>query len=418
MLGMFNSVKPYVVPKPKVDVPRPDNAVFRLHYKLTVAVLLVGTILVSSYGYIDSSGSAIQCMMDKGVGVPGTVINRYCWIMSTFTLPKHFEGEIGEDFIHHGVGPHGDDDERIYHAYYQWVPLMLFFQAICFYAPHWIWKQCDNGKIKNVIVGLNKVIDDEDARADRIKLVAGYMRERMQLRGEHRNWAIKFFLCECLNLINVVGQIILTDNFLGGEFTTYGTQVLHFPYENPENRVDPMSRIFPRMTKCIFHKYGGSGTIQRFDALCVLGMNILNEKIYIVLWFWFVILAVITAVNLVVRAMQLFCPTTRQRFVKLETRGFLGRNVDREDVEKVVSQMSYSDFLIFYYLAQSMDKKNFGDLIRYMSNEDPLFSQRRRGSTQSNSSDEEKGNMNGFSRADTLRSSAMFKMKNLRKSLS
>ena len=57
-----------------------------------------------------------------------------------------------------------------------------------------------------MIVGLNKVIDDEDARADRIKLVAGYMRERMQLRGEHRNWAIKFFLCECLNLINVVGQ--------------------------------------------------------------------------------------------------------------------------------------------------------------------------------------------------------------------
>ena len=40
----------------------------------------------------------------QGVGVPGTVINRYCWIMSTFTLPKHFEGEIGEDFIHHGVG--------------------------------------------------------------------------------------------------------------------------------------------------------------------------------------------------------------------------------------------------------------------------------------------------------------------------
>ena len=67
------------------------------------------------------------------------------------------------------------------------------------------------------------------------------------------------------------------------------------------------------VAQCIFHKYGGSGTIQRFDALCVLGMNILNEKIYIVLWFWFVILAVITAVNLVVRAMQLFCPTTRQR---------------------------------------------------------------------------------------------------------
>ena len=57
----------------------------------------------------------------------------------------------------------------------------------------------------------------------------------------------------------------------------------------------------------------------------------------------------------------------------METRGYLGRNVNQQDVERVVSQMSYSDFLIFYFLAQAMDKKNFGDLIREMANEDPRF---------------------------------------------
>ena len=55
--------------------------------------------------------------------------------------------------------------------------------------------------------------------------------------------------------------------------------MIRFSNMDAEDRVDPMSRVFPRMTKCIFHKYGGSGTIQRFDALCVLGMNILNEKV-------------------------------------------------------------------------------------------------------------------------------------------
>ena len=40
----------------------------------------------------------------------------------------------------------------------------------------------------------------------------------------------------------------------------------------PEERVDPMSKVFPRMTKCNFHKYGGSGTIEVIDALCVLSM--------------------------------------------------------------------------------------------------------------------------------------------------
>ena len=33
------------------------------------------------------------------------------------------------------------------------------------------------------------------------------------------------------------------------------------------------------MTKCHFGLYGGSGTLQKFDALCVLGMNIINEKV-------------------------------------------------------------------------------------------------------------------------------------------
>jgi hypothetical protein len=48
-----------------------------------------------------------------------------------------------------------------------------------------------------------------------------------------------------------------------------------------------------QMTKCTFYKFGGSGTIQRFDSLCVLSMNIVNEKIYIFLWFWFIILETI-----------------------------------------------------------------------------------------------------------------------------
>ena len=80
-----------------------------------------------------------------------------------------------------------------------------------------------------------------------------------------------------------------------------------------ENRIDPMSRVFPRVTKCTFHKYGGSGTIQNLDALCVLGMNILSEKIYVFLWFWLIILSIVTGLNLLQRAFQLCFPTVRDR---------------------------------------------------------------------------------------------------------
>lgn len=74
------------------------------------------------------------------------------------------------------------------------------------------------------------------------------------------------------------------DTFLGGAFLTYGIEVIKFAQQNQENRTDPMVIVFPRVTKCTFHKFGPSGSIQRHDALCVLALNILNEKIYIFLW--------------------------------------------------------------------------------------------------------------------------------------
>jgi hypothetical protein len=51
------------------------------------------------------------------------------------------------------------------------------------------------------------------------------------------------------------------------------------------------------MTKCTFHKFGPTGTIQKFDGLCILPVNIINEKIYFFLWFWFIFLAITTAVQ-------------------------------------------------------------------------------------------------------------------------
>ena len=60
------------------------------------------------------------------------------------------------------------------------------------------------------------------------------------------------------------------------------------------------------MTKCTFHKFGPSGTVEKFDGLCVLPLNIINEKIYVFLWFWFIILTVITGMQVIYRLVLCF----------------------------------------------------------------------------------------------------------------
>ncbi|KAF0289297.1 Innexin inx2 [Amphibalanus amphitrite] len=90
-----------------------DNIVFRLHYKATKPLLLVCCILVTSKQYI---GDPIDCTFG---GVNDKVMDTYCWIHSTLTVPSRaFGKQIGEHIPHPGVVTPEEGDELKYHKYY------------------------------------------------------------------------------------------------------------------------------------------------------------------------------------------------------------------------------------------------------------------------------------------------------------
>jgi len=141
---------------------------------------------------------------------------------------------------------------------------------------------------------------DESTKKDQIGVIVKYFRLH---RGTHVGYALKYFACEVLNFVNVLLQIYILDAFLGYEFSTYGLDVVNYS-EQPGmqfDRPDPMHKLFPKVTKCTFHKYGPSGSIEKKDGLCVLSLNIINEKIFIVVWFWLVVVACVTGVFLLYR---------------------------------------------------------------------------------------------------------------------
>ena len=69
--------------------------------------------------------------------------------------------------------------------------------------------------------------------------------------------------------------------------------------------------MFPKVTKCTFNKYGPSGTVERTDHLCVLAINIINEKIYVFLWFWFFTLTAWTALHMLLRLVTIISTSFR-----------------------------------------------------------------------------------------------------------
>ena len=98
--------------------------------------------------------------------------------------------------------------------------------------------------IINLVLDMNVPIVDGDQKADRKKVLVDYFVEH---RDGHDFYAFKFFFCEFLNLVNGIGQMFFMNFFLGGEFTTYGSDVIAMTELEQEQRTDPLSRVFPKV---------------------------------------------------------------------------------------------------------------------------------------------------------------------------
>jgi len=124
------------------------------------------------------------------------------------------------------------------------------------------------------------------------------------------------------------------------------------------NRRDPMMKVFPRLTKCTFHHYGPSGTVNKKDALCILGLNIINEKIYVTLWFWLVILACLTAVYLIYVVAIVAVPGLRRSMV---TRKARADHIDQ--AYHLVTNASTGDWFMIFLVSRNMDSTMYNIFI-------------------------------------------------------
>jgi len=361
MLGIFSGLKDYVPFKKSADSCKLEGPVSRLNYRFTTSLFLGCCLLVTSIEWIGND-SKIACVMegpDDSWTIPKNVINTYCYVMSTFTLPRHSLGEVGQTVVQPGVGEYNrKKDNPVHAAYYQWVPFMLFLQAAMFYFPHLLLKHWEGGKVHGIITGLNQIIIDKAERVDKQRILAQYFVDNL---NSHNVWAVKMFICQIFSFANVVFNIFFIDIFLGGEFSTYGLAVAEMMEMDSEARIDPMSAVFPKVTKCTYRKFGPSGTLQYHDSLCVLPINIINEKIYVFLWFWLVILSVITGLALLYHLFVMLTPPVRNMLLK--SHAAHQKKVSITFTE-IYPHLQVGDWKLLHILGSNMEPLVFGEFIQ------------------------------------------------------
>lgn len=84
MYKLLGGLKEYF----KLQEIQTDNAVFRLHNVFTTVLLLTCSLVITATQYV---GNPISCIVS---GIPTHVVNTFCWISSTFTMPDAYKRQV------------------------------------------------------------------------------------------------------------------------------------------------------------------------------------------------------------------------------------------------------------------------------------------------------------------------------------
>ncbi|KAF5280034.1 hypothetical protein FQR65_LT03289 [Abscondita terminalis] len=351
MLDFLNSFKSLI----KLEKIHTDNNVFKLHYRFTVIMLIVFSILITSKQYF---GDPINCDVEDD---HKNVINTYCWIFGTFRLKDSLS-----DNIWPGLGNYASrkfsnnpwkeimkandlDDVIISQKYYQWVCIVLCFQALLFYIPRYLWKTWEGGRLRLLVKDLGSPLISSSWNKDCKERLIRYI---LAGKYSHNLYCFRFTVCELLNLINVIGQIILMDWFLNYQFSDYGISLA------TTSAFETMNRVFPKLTKCTYGKFGPSGSVESRDALCVLPINVVNEKLFIFLWFWLYLLSALSFLAMVYRMMVLCIPRFRVYLLMAQA-----RYISRINAEVIIKRLSYGDYFILYQMGKNLNPLIYRDLV-------------------------------------------------------
>ena len=92
-------------------------------------------------------------------------------------------------------------------------------------------------------------------------------------------------------------------------FISYFSHLFLFRYYTiePEERKlqelnDPMCEVFPKMAACRYQRYGMGGREDNRHAICILGLNMINDKVFIVLWIWHCFICTVGTIRIFTRA--------------------------------------------------------------------------------------------------------------------
>eukprot|EP00092_Neocalanus_flemingeri_P002719 GFUD01002912.1.p1 GENE.GFUD01002912.1~~GFUD01002912.1.p1 ORF type:complete len:475 (-),score=120.62 GFUD01002912.1:110-1534(-) len=348
-----------------------DNWTFKLYYKVSMVICMTGATVGIASQYF---GDPISCEFQ---GISSDLAQDYCWIHGSSYIPPQYQAHVGCIVDLDGIESADDAPDT---SYYQWVTFMFAIQAAIFFFPYKVWHAIEGGLIASFGTdGKTPIMISEDAKYDDgvvqeavIEKFVKYFKSIFH----HNSWYFaSYVFCEFLNFSLLGLQFLLTDKFLNNKFMWYGWSVVQYYSWSRKDRMDkelglknPMCTVFPTVTSCSIPNVGAAGSPQVHNGMCVLTQNIINEKIYLVLWFWYSFLGPVSVLYMCYRLITIFFHGVRFSLLYRKVRRKYDDDI-RRCLEYVLAKGQIGDWFVLYQLSKNCNPYFFREFIRELAME-------------------------------------------------
>ena len=87
--------------------------------------------------------------------------------------------------------------------------------------------------------------------------------------------------------------------------------------EHPDT-INPMCELFPKQAACRYYRYGMGGGSDNRHAMCVLNLNMINDKVFLLIWVWFYFIMFMGTIRMGTRSFQISSAKVRYFLMKLK----------------------------------------------------------------------------------------------------
>lgn len=332
----------------KIFYSKQTNNLFdHLYYNLTTTILLLFAIFTSTKQYV---GKPIQCWLPMEFKNSWEqYVEDYCFVQNTYYISSN------ETITYNGSSP-----QKFHLNYYQWIPIILTLQTLFFYLPNWIWiilKKYtfkvdgilfETSQIQTSSIHERQLIIKKLAKQHNDKIL--YNEKYSLLIFNGISLTFSYIGIKILCLMNLLAQFYVLILFIGDGYWLWGFQALKTLWNGVKWQNSP---LFPLITFCDFNVHQLANE-HHYTVQCVLLINMFNEKIYLFIWYWFVVLIFATSFNIIYNIYIFLITPCRWKCKLFKTYGKIPTPHQR---------ITHDGFLILNFIEERIGRCNTKEMI-------------------------------------------------------